>query len=221
MRSFKVEIIIALFLLTALKAIGQDKQLENSPQYLYDSFSIGEVLMKDGKVQPAVMNYNTVTDKLIFEQNGQLLELSNLFTVDTIYLKDTKFIVIDNAFYEVIDTSSIPILIQHKGKLQQPKKEVGFGGTSDVASSHNISIVQMDGNYYNLPLPTNFKVTIDPIYSLMKDGKIVKFSSVRNLQKLFPEKKNEIQKFVKDGKLKFNNREDIEKIISFIARDTE
>ena len=221
MRLFKVRITIVLFLLIASKIFGQISETEESPQYLFKSFSEGNVLLKSNKIQAAVMNYNTVTEKIVFEQNGQLLDMINLNQIDTIYLQDCRFIPVGNAFYELIDTSPLPLFIQHKGKLLPPSKQVAYGPASDLAVSTRISSIELSGYNYNLPPPTDYNVEVTSIYWLMRNREMMSFSNVKDLQKLFPENKNEIKKYIKKEHLKLERREDLIKIIKFCAGASE
>ena len=221
MRKIKIELVIVLLLLIASNTLGQTNAAGKTPQYLFKSFSKGNVLKKNDDLHTAVMNYNTLTDNIVFEQDGELLNLSNLDIIDTIYLQNSRFIPIGKAFYEVIATSPLPLFIQHKGKLLPPGHKVAYGGTSQVAATQRLSMVQGESSYYNLPMPADFKVKITPVYWLNIDGEMVNFINMKQLLKLFPEKKNEIKKLIKKERLKFENREDLVKIISLCAENTE
>lgn len=221
MRSFKTLITIVIFLLIVSKALGQTNATVESPQYLFDNFSKGKVLMKNKELQPAVMNYNTVTEKMVYEHNGELLSLINFNVVDTIYLQDSKFIPVGKVFHELIETSPIPLFIQHRRKLLPPGKNVGFGQTSELSSSYSLSSLEHSSNNYNLAPPSDYKVKNIPVYWLMKDGKMVSFSNVRQLQKLFPKKKREINALIKEEKLNLEKKDDLVKIIIFCAKEKE
>ncbi len=218
MRLFKVELIIILFILGAFNIKGQSSDMDGAPQYLFDNFSRGKVLLKNKKIEEVHMNYNTVTEKIVFERNRELLDMINLHTIDTIYLQDCKFIPVEDVFYEVITTSPMPLFIQHQGKLLPPDNIVGYGGTSGVTSPTHISNLQFPGGYYNnLQLSYDFKVEITPIYWLNKDKELVSFSNVKELKKLFPEKEDIIENYIKKNRLKLERKDDLIKIIRFIG----
>lgn len=219
MKSFKFEFIIVLLLLIVSKTFSQTNLTAESPQYLFKSFSAGNILMKNNKIHPTVMNYNTVTENMVFEQNGELLNLTNLDKIDTVYLQNTKFIPMDKSFYEVISITPLPLFIQHKGKLSSPRKTIGYGASSAVASTTNISSIESSGSNYNLPLSNEYIVKLTPLYWLILDGEMVSFSNTKQLQKLFPKRGNEIKKIIKKGKLKLYNRDDLVEIIRFCAGD--
>lgn len=218
MISYKRGMLLSVLLLTVLySAMAQTNAAGETPQYLFREFSKGNVLLKGNKIQATVLNYNTVTEKMVFEQNGKLLDLVNLDLIDTVYVNDTRFVPVGKVFYEVLATSPIPVFIQHKGDLLPPGKPVGYGGTSEVAAATRLSGVQLESGYYNLQLPPDFKVKITPVYWLRKDGAMVSFLNERQMLKLFPEREDEIKAFIKKERLKVERREDLARIIRFCS----
>jgi hypothetical protein len=218
MISFKWRIfLLIVFLAASFQVTAQTNAAGETPQYLFREFSKGNVLLRGNKLQATVLNYNTVTENMVFEQNGKLLDLINLDLIDTVYVHDSKFVPIGKVFYEVVATSPIPVFIQHKGDLLPPGKPVGYGGTSEVAATTRLSGVQLESGYYNLQLPPDFKVKITPVYWLRKDGAMVSFLNERQLLKLFPERENDIKSFIKKERLKVDRRDDLVRIIRYCS----
>ena len=218
MKLFKVGINIILFILIASNILAQSTEMDGAPQYLFNSFTSGNVLFKTSKMGEAVMNYNMVTEKIVFEQDGQLLDMINIHTIDTIYLQDCKFIPVGEVFYEVIATTSpLPLFIQHQGKLLPPDNTVAYGGSSLLSPPTRIANLQYPGGYYNyLQLSYDYKVEINPVYWLMKDNEMINFSNVKELRKLFPEKEEEIKTYIKKNRFKLEKKDDLIKIVKFI-----
>ena len=219
MKLFKVGINIILFILIASNILAQSTEMDGAPQYLFNSFSIGKVLLKNNKLESVLINYNMVTEKIVFERNSELLDMINLHTIDTIYLQDCKFIPVGNVFYEVIATSPLPLFIQYQAKLLHPDNIVGYGGTSGVSSPTHISNLQFSSGYYNnlqVSYDYNFKVETTLVYWMMKDTEILSFSNVKELGKHFPEKEEEIKTYIKKNRFKLEKKDDLIKIVKFI-----
>ena len=219
MKVLASHIIIIISLLVGSTTFAQTKYADQSSQFIFDDYAVGEVLMKNGNKHSARMNYNAVTEKIVFEQSGQLLELANLHTIDTVYLHGRKFTPVKGAFFEKIETTPIPFFVQHKRKLVRSKKKVGFGETSELATTYGYSSAELDGYDLNLPLTDNYEVTINPVFWVLKDGKMKSFSTERQLLKIFSKKKNEIKEYIKNEKLNIENIDDVVKIIAFSAKD--
>ncbi len=45
--------------------------------YLFPELTAGQVLMKDGTLNAAMLNYNAITEEIVFQQNGQVLALAD------------------------------------------------------------------------------------------------------------------------------------------------
>ena len=99
-------LILALFVLIIL-ASGQDvvkAQItvsEKIPQYLFNRFADGIVVKKSGDTVGSLLNYNIVTEEMIFIDNNRYLALGNLQSIDTVYLNNMIFLPAGNAFYEL------------------------------------------------------------------------------------------------------------------------
>lgn len=53
--------------------------------YVFSKFTEGEVLLKGGSSFRVLLNYNTLTEEMIFERNNQKLAISDNEPIDTIY----------------------------------------------------------------------------------------------------------------------------------------
>ena len=146
-----------------MQATAQTESTANLPQFLYPEFIKCIVKMKSGESHTALMNYNTVTGKMVFYQSGVLMELNKPETVDTIFLQNAKFVFHEKAFCEVLVNAPISLFIQHKSDLSSSEKPSAYGAASQTSASTSVSKIYND-KAYNLKLPENFKVIPSPVY---------------------------------------------------------
>ncbi len=71
-------------------------------QYVFNEFSPGTVKVKSGETYNQVLNYNILTNEMIFDNDGKYLAIANPENVDTVYISERKFIPLNNKFYEVL-----------------------------------------------------------------------------------------------------------------------
>jgi hypothetical protein len=187
----------------------------NSPQFLYPDFTSGTVKMKNGKSQIADLNYNTVSEKIVYEKDGKIFDLINTEMVDTIFLQDTKFVPVGKIFHEVLLVAPISLFVQHKGDLIPPGTPAGYGGTSQVSSTKMLTSVQLSGGYYNLKLPDDFQVKVDLVFWIRKDNTMNSFMNERQFVKYFPGKEALVKKFIKENRIKFNNPANMVKLVQY------
>ena len=142
----------------------------SAPQFLFPDFSLGKVRMKNDKLQSIMLNYNTVSEKMVFERGGNLYDMVNIEMVDTVFVQESKFVPVGKVFYEVLLIAPISLFIQHKGELLSPGTPAGYGGTSQVSNTKQLTSVQLSTGYYNLKLPQDYIVKADRVYWIRKDN---------------------------------------------------
>ena len=79
---------------------AQSNSAKQLTQYLFPDFAEGSVLQKSGTVTKTTLNYNTLTQEMIFKQGDQFLALDKLHEIDTVFLNNKKFVPAGELFYE-------------------------------------------------------------------------------------------------------------------------
>lgn len=208
---------VMLVCASSVTIMGQTTSQGDMPQYLFSEFSGCEVLMKGGKINTPVMNYNTVTEKMVFLSNDKYYDMTNPEAVDTVVLNECKFIPVGKAFYEVLVTKPIALFIQHKGNLMSAGKPVGYGGTSQTASANYISNIELSGMQTNLALPKDFIVNPAPVYWIRTGEKWSDFTNEKQFISLFPDKAAQIKSFIKENRIKIDKPENLARLVRYVA----
>ena len=139
-----IPVILGLILIIPSKIIAQGKStLVNPDQYLFPEFNTGKVGIKNGRDLNVILNYNIVTEKLVFMQKGRIYDMTDYANVDTVILYSKKFIPAGKGFVEIADTGKYTLLLQHIGTIQTPPKPAAYGGTSEVSSSTYVNYAMM------------------------------------------------------------------------------
>lgn len=184
---------------------AQTDQMENLAQYLFPQFSKGIVKMKTGKDLSLNLNYNIVTEKMVFIQKEQVFDLVNAETVDTIKVNNKLFIPKGKIFLEVLSEGEGVLYLQHKASIVDPGKPAAYGGTSQTSSSISLTRLEMGGSMYNMKLPDNVIVKSEPVYWIIPSDKDYSFTNERQFLKIFKEKESEIKKYIKTNDIKFDD----------------
>lgn len=184
--------------------------------YLYPEFSKAKVKMINGKINEASMNYNTLTEEMVFDQNGVMLAMDQLQYVDTIYLKGTKFIVVGKKFYELVVKAPVSLFIQHKRNISSAGSPVGYGGTSQTASVTSLSSLQNSGGVYKLSLPDAYNITEASVNWIRTKDNWYNFMNERQLLKIFPDKSADIKTFLKNNHIDIKEGQDLVKLVMYI-----
>lgn len=186
------------------------------PHYLFPVFSKAVVKMKFGGYQYADMNYNTVTEEMIFTQNNTNLALSKPETIDSIYLNKKVFVPVDKKFYELAFNGSISLFIQHRKTLIDGGKPAAYGGTTQTSAVTSIASLSSGGNIYKLKLPDSYTTKDATLYWINSKGKFRNFINEKQLGKILPDKKAQIQNYVKEHNTDFKKTEDVVELVRFL-----
>jgi hypothetical protein len=186
--------------------------------YLFPEFMQGIILMKAGENKQALLNYNSLTEEMIFENNGSKLAIApgEIARIDTIFINSRKFIPFNMKFFEVIYDSKWDLYVEHKCDVKQPGKPTGYGGTTQTAAVSSYSSFHSEGVVYELKLPDGYETRPYNYYWLNREGEMVKFKNMRELKKLYKEKEELFKPYVKKYGVKYDNQESILELIEYL-----
>lgn len=210
----RLNTIMLLCILTFVGLFAQPVVTKDLPQYLFSEFAQAEILMKAGNYIGLNLNYNTVTQRMVFKQKGMLYDMVNPQEVDTIFLEERVFVTHDTVFLEVVANSKIPFFIQHKSDVSI-KSKPSMTGTTQVSSSNYITTGNSAVVYFNQKLPDNFNVRPSDAYWVRISDNMKGFINERQLLKLFPDKADGLKAFIKESDLKLNSRADLTRIAQY------
>jgi len=212
--------VILLLNLVLFSSFAQNRGVELS-HYIFPEFKNGTVLMKSGQQHQALLNYNTLSEEMIFEDKGRKLAISKeeKEKVDTVFIEGRKFFVLNGRFAELIYRSGYELYAEYRCDVKYPGKPAGYGGTSETSSVSTYSGVYSGGVLYELKLPDDFKIKPYIIYWLKKDGVINKFVNLKQLNKIFSDRKDLIKEYISSNNPDFNDRESLIRLIRYLEAD--
>lgn len=177
--------------------------------YVFDTFVQGKVQMKSGEVFERKLNYNSITGEMIFDDHGKYLAIKEPLKVDTVFIAGRKFIPVSNVFYEVLLKSTYPLFQEFTAKLIEPGASVGYGSASATTNAVSINLLRRSGQTYDLKLPDDYQVVPGFTFWIWKEGKYQKAGNAKQLQAVFPERKQWVNAYIKTNKTDFLKRSDV------------
>jgi len=204
--------------LVCISSHAQTNYVETS-HYLFPEFTQGVVLMKDGIRNEALLNYNSLTEEMIFDNNGQKRAIANneILQIDTVFIKDSRFVVLNEKFVEVVYHSKYELFIEHKCNVEEQGKPSGYGGTTQTGAATSVSSLYSQGRVvYDLKLPDEYKTSPYIVYWLKKDGELNKFINLRELRKFYEDRKDLYKKYLKMNRVKFQDQGSMIHLIEYM-----
>lgn len=196
---------------------AQDKPLELS-HYVFPEFTPGQVLMKNGVKNIVALNYNTLSEEMIFDDKGVKLAISDeqLNAIDTVFIANRKFVRLEKSFLELA-AATPRLYIEYKCRIKYPGKVNGPGGrTSQTSSSETYTPTDFRRIIYEVVLPNGYDTNPYRYYWIEKDGALKKFKNLNQLAKLYPNKKSLYKDYIKKHAVDYNNQESIIELIRYL-----
>lgn len=190
--------------------------------YYYPQFTAGNVILRDGTLIAVRMNYSRLFDQMLFiNHKNDTLALGHEKSIKFIAIDQDTFyydggylrIIADNDFVKLAEKQVwIVADIRKIGTHNRPTTTVAITSLStysdgwDAAKSKDLLlnediVLRKETHYYFGNVNNNFVLA----------GK-------KRLQQLFPKEELSIENYLKNNKVNFDKREDVEKLAQFLTQ---
>ncbi|RYY54886.1 MAG: hypothetical protein EOO09_12645 [Chitinophagaceae bacterium] len=183
-----LSLFIALFALQA-QVTGGDTTHHST--YLFATFKPGFVKMKSGAVEKADLNYDGYSQQVAFMKGTEVMQLTGLEEVDTIYFSGRKFIPIKKNVYEIIETGDpVTLLVIYDAKIKPLTSTVGHDGYSKK-SANEVTNTITSGNLNRSRYQSDYNIELHRTYFFLRYSDIYKSNTEKQVVKAFPENVSE------------------------------
>ena len=207
-----------LFMLFIPPTYGQSRSVDLS-HYIFPEFTQGTVLMKSGQELKALLNYNSYTEEMIFEDNGKKLAIGkeDKWRVDTVYIMNRKFFILNDGVVELLHRSEFELYAEYRCNVKYPGKPAPYGGTSETSFATTYSGIYSGGIMYELKLPDDYTIKPYTIYWLKRDGEPDRFVNMKQLVKIFNDKKSLVKGYLRTHNVEYEDQSSLVKMIGFLT----
>jgi hypothetical protein len=210
--------LISLFIFLSIICTASAQSVNN---YVFSDFQNGAVYFKNHKIIGGVLNYESISKKMVFKQNAKILELSTPEEIDSVIISGRTFVsYFKGEFFEKIAIEKGYLYLQYNSKKFVSAKEVGFGGYSELSNTKSISVNSLDGgqtmsnDLSQLTSAEQFRTNTSIFYWIKKGNDFFNVSSKNQILKAFPNKKQKIQDFLLQNTIKFDSVDDVKKLLN-------
>ena len=214
---------LLLSLFFSLFLVSLELQAQEDNVYIFDEFKNGKAVYKNGAVVYAKLNYDPLSQRMLFlsPSDNALLEIVNPSDISYINIEGRMFEQIKgNLFYERINYNNFIFYIQWRYKAVSEGKPSGYGMTSTTSAITSVSVINKEGRTIPLNVSEKFNYKPDNFYYIKINNTHKRFSSPDSLAKLFKVHKEEIKKYIKENKLDFDNPENIKSAVKYCSQYT-
>ena len=186
--------------------------------YLMPDFGQGMIWFSNQGPAEGKLNICAEDNSLRYlDKNGQEVVAASIDNVVKVQIDTAVFIRNEGVFYRIYPVSNeMAVAVRRDLDIQRDAQRSAYGGYSRTSSIREYSTLYADGVTYQLDKSKKYPFTVSETCFLYTGGKIVSFSK-RTLRKLFPQRKDDIDAYLKSGK---SLPEDPSDAQAFLARLT-
>ena len=195
--------------------------LTSAEIYYYPQFTKGVVFFKDDRKATAKLNYTRLFDQMLFiDPKGDTLALANEETIKFIAVdRDTFYY--EQGYIRIIEDNDIVKLAEKQIWGVADIRKTGTHNTS--TGSVGITSVRTfrhgnDVTRNNLTLNEDIVLRKETQYYIGDKYNNFVRASKKGLLQLFPKVQRSIENYLKENKIDFNKKEDLEKLFQFLIQ---
>jgi hypothetical protein len=218
MKSMKtIKLCICLCTLLGFNSLFAQKQADYA--FLFPQFEKGFVVFKNGTRTPALLNYSTFNQEMMFlDDENQMMEFANLPAIHSVIIGDRRFFPVSSkrSFCEEINTENGSFYIQYNAYMISKGKETAYGGYSQTTSASAVGSIEINqSRRVMLESGEKFGMKRDEFYFIKTGNSFKRFYSAKTLGKLFKGYAPMIDAFAKEKSIDFTNYDDIVTIVDY------
>ena len=187
--------------------------------FIQPQFITGNVYFRNGSKAIAKMNYNSLTDQMLFiDAKGDTLALTDEKTIKFISLdKDTFYF--DEGYMRLVTSNSVARLTEKRVWEVADIRKIGSHdrpSTTYAVTSYSTLTDEL-GHTRDLVLREDVVLRKKPEYYFGDMFNHFTPATKKNLLLLFPKKRASLNAYFNDNKVNFYNKADLEKIVQFLV----
>ena len=190
---------------------------QNEPVFIFKQFVHAKIHFKNRSITVVPMNYDAVNDKMYFQRDGQLMELMQLDRIDSVvWAKQFCFVCHDQKFLEKVTLKNGTAFIH----WQVRSVNVGAIGAMGRVTQAKVERVYSSESWRNHSADI-YKQKNQNDYYLLWDGSLKKVTTLKQILKLFPDHKADIEAFVEEQKIKMQMPQSVLELLDYCLNLTK
>ncbi len=210
---------IAAFFLLHTATPAQETERSH---YLFPEFTRATLLMKTGAQTTQTVNYNTLTEEMVFVSRGRHLAIDQeeALRIDTVYIRGRAFFPAGEAFLEkLVVRDDWELHAVHKCRLAFPGSPAAYGGTSVTSSATVYSSLIARGLAYDLELPEDIDVDPYTEYIFRKDEEEHRFVSLRQIRRFYRDQRDRIRSYERAQDVAFDDPQSVRHLFTHMEQN--
>jgi hypothetical protein len=199
---------------------------ENFPfsvKYFYPQFVEGTIVLNNNNYTTCMLNYNMLRDEIEIIQNNDTLTIARKRDLKYVIAESDTFIYIPgnmklvNGYVKPI-YAPLKVFCKDRIYLKEILKRGAMGAVNRSAAIGSLSIVEdLHALTYNFIIPEDMVFRREVSYFITNPSGNLEPFKKKNIQKLFPRHKSDINRYLKANKISFDRYEDVIKFAEYLS----
>ncbi len=196
--------------------------LTSTDIFFYPQFTSGKVFFMDGTKAAAKMNYTRLYDQMLFMDNkGDTLALANEKIIKFIAI-DLDTFYFDEGYIRLIANNGVVKLAEKQVWVVADVRKIGTHNRSTstvaVTSLSNYSDETARAKSYDLLINEDILMRKETQYYFGDEYNHFVRAGKKKLLLLFPKEQLSIENYLKENKVNFDKKDDLEKLAQFLGQ---
>jgi hypothetical protein len=180
----------------------------------YPRFTNGKVFFKDGNVREANLNYNHLVDEMHFiSAKGDTLALANENNIKYVVIENDSFYY-NHGYLRLLASSNLLKLALKQIWIISDTRPIGAYDTpNNSVSITTYATMSQHGRLYDLVINEDLVFKKVEQFYIGDNYDHFVLADKKNLLKLFPQNQERVEMYLKENKINFNKKDDLEKIV--------
>ena len=186
--------------------------------YQYSQFVMGKVYFKSGDSTTAKLNHHKFLDQMQFiDLKGDTLNIANAPTIRFIHINNDIFYYDEGWIRQISDINGIKLAIKQTLRILEKNKVGGYGTASPTSAIDSYGVLIDQKGMYNLTPREDVTLTKKTQYYFGNKYNEFFGATRKNLLRQFSKQSRTLDTYLKDNDVDLNKREDLEKLLQFLA----
>ena len=185
--------------------------------FLYPQFTSGRVLLRNGSAAEAKLNYSRLVDEIHFiDQKDDTFALDNENEVKYIVAGNDTFYYDEGYLRIVISGSFAKLAIRDVWVVSSTRQIGAYNSTNNSVNMLSFKSLEEHGRLYDLVVNEDIILKKQEKYFFGDNFNQFVTASKANLLTLFPKEQQRIGIYLKENKINFTDKADLEKIVQYV-----
>ena len=185
--------------------------------FYYPGFTLGKVFLKDGNSTVTQLNYNRLVDEIHFiDGKGDTLAVDNEKNIKYVIAASDTFFYDEGFLRIILPGKNVKLAMRDVWVISETRQRGAYNSTNTGVSMLAFKSVEQGGRLYDLTVNEDVILKKTEKLYFGDDFNHFVLANKTNLISLFPKDEQRIATFLKENKINFNKRADVEKTTRFV-----